>query len=313
MQPLRDALLWISRRQAVGGWMERLPLSQRIVERFVAGHNRSDVIATARPLIDEGFAVTFAYLGEEVGSLEEAADAVDEYRLLIAAVGDAGLGANARVAVKPSLLGLHLEAAAAAEHLSRIAGDAQARGMGIELDMERAATVDGTLALYRGGLSHHPEMVVALQSYLRRSGPDLDTLIDEGVAHVRLVKGAYSEDPTIALQGAAKIKAAYHRMMRRMFDPQAMAQGTTVGIATHDQSLIGGARTRAWRQRIPDDQWEVQMLYGVRPDLQRRLLRDGYRVRISLPYGEQWYPYFVRRIGERPANLWFALQQILRR
>lgn len=313
MQPLRDALLWLSRRQAVGRSMERLPLCQRIVARFVAGRSRTDAIATAKPLIDGGFSVTFAYLGEEVDDPAEAADAVDEYRLLIATIGDSGLAGHCRVAVKPSLLGLHLDPAVAATHLGKIATDAERRGVGIELDMERADTVDGTLALFRSGLSHHPDLGIALQAYLRRSATDLDALIEDGIAHVRLVKGAYSEDRSIALAGASNVKSAYHRMMRRLLDPATIHHGATVAIATHDQTLIGAARTRALRQRVPDDRWEVQMLYGVRPNLQRRLLREGYSVRISLPYGERWYPYFVRRIGERPANLWFAMRQIVER
>ncbi len=293
--------------------MERLPLCQRVVERFVAGRSRTDAISTAQPLIDEGFSVTFAYLGEEVDSLAEAADAVDEYRLLIAAIGDSRFAVHCRVAVKPSLLGLHLDPTVAAGHLRKIATDAHQRDVGVELDMERADTVDGTLDLFRSGLAHHPDLGVALQAYLRRSSADLDALIEDGVAHVRLVKGAYSEKQSDAFAGASNINSAYHRMMRRLLDPQTMRQGATAAIATHDQSLIGAARTRAQRQRIPDDRWEVQMLYGVRPLLQQRLLREGYAVRISLPYGERWYPYFVRRVGERPANLWFAVRQILGR
>jgi proline dehydrogenase len=313
MHPLRDAFLWLSRRQAIGRWLERLPLCQRIVARFVAGRSRTDAVETARPLINDGFAVTFAYLGEEVDDLAEAADAVDEYRLLIATIGDSGLAVHCRVAVKPSLLGLHLDPAVAAAHLGKIATDAQQRGVGIELDMERADTVDGTLALYRSGLTHHPELGIALQAYLRRTADDLDTLIDEGIAHVRLVKGAYSEEPSVALTGASDVKSSYHRLMRRVLDPHLMRRGATAAIATHDQSLIAAARTRAMRQRVPDDAWEVQMLYGVRPQLQQRLLREGYSVRVSLPYGERWYPYFMRRIGERPANLWFAMRQVLGR
>lgn len=313
MPLLRLFLLWLSRRHRVGDWLQRAPFGDRLVSRFVAGPDRDSAVDAARSLIDQGYRVTLAYLGEDVESESEAAASVEEYQQLLGAIADAGIASQTKLAVKASLLGMRLSEEIATANLRRIAAAAAEAGVGLELDMERSDSVDATLALYRAGLETHPDLGVALQSYLRRSPDDLAELIQERRAHVRLVKGAYSEPEAIAHNSTKDIVSAYHTLLRMLMEPEAIEQGSSVGVATHDERLIASARTRAFRKHVPADRWEVQMLYGIRPKLQRRLLGEGYAVRISVPYGEHWYPYVVRRLAERPANLWFALQQIVRR
>ena len=312
VQPLRSLLLWLSHWEALGDRLERWPPSKRLVSRFVAGRRHDEAVAAAQPLIARGFTVSFSLLGEGVTSEAEAAAAVGEYHALLEAVAQAGIAAETTIAVKPSLLGLAVGQEVAAGALQRVAEASAEIGTGLELDMERAASVDATLALYRRGRAHHPEMGVALQASLRRSEADLQGLIEEGVAHVRIVKGAYAESGAIAYSGAGAIASAFHRLVRMALAPEAMRGGAFLAVGTHDLRIIAGTRTRAFRKRTPAGRWEVQMLYGVRPRLQAQLLREGYPVRVYLPYGRRWYPYVMRRLAERPANLWFALQQLFR-
>lgn len=310
---LRPFLLWLSRRRALGSGLERLPLTARVVRRFVAGRSEAEVVRTAQKLIARGFRVNCSLLGEQITHAAQADAAVRRYQALLEAVAAAGIGPETKIAVKPTLLGLELDAARAAVHLSSLLDAADAAGVGVELDMERAADVDATLALFRHAAAVHPTLGVALQAYLKRSAADLDGLIEDGVARVRLVKGAYAEAAAVAYRSSDEITGAFHLLMRRLLDPAATRSGASLSLGTHDLALIAAARGVAHRQRTPEEAWEVQMLMGVRAPLQARLRREGYRVRVYLPYGEQWYPYFVRRIAERPAHLWFALLQIASR
>ena len=311
MNPIRHALLWLAAKPAVGSWLERSPLCERLIRRFVAGPTSAQALAAAAPLVAQGYGVTFSYLGEDVATEAEAEEAVEEYLALIAAVGAAGVAKRTKIAVKPSLIGLQLAPAAALRNLERILAAAAEHEMTVELDMERSASVDSTLTLYRAARAHHATLGVALQASLRRTEADLQTLLDEQIANVRLVKGAYDEPASVAYRSRAAIERAYQRLLRAMLSSQGTAAGAFTAVATHDLRLIATARTLSFRQRIAPDHWEVQMLYGVRRPLQERLRREGYPMRVYLPYGERWYPYFVRRLAERPANLWFALRQLL--
>lgn len=311
MNPLRPALLWMAGRPAIGAAMQRTPCGQRLVSRFIAGRDAAAALDAARPLLEQGYLVTFSYLGEDVASEAEAAAAVTEYEALIARVAEAGIGRQSKIAIKPSLIGLQLDPGLAARHLERVVVAAAAAGSSVELDIERSGAVDRTLALYRAVRQRHAGLGVALQAYLRRSPDDLRALIEERIATVRLVKGAYDEPKALAYQSQASISSAYHRLLRTVCAPESLARESFIAAATHDERLLASARSLAFRRHIGPERWEVQMLYGVRRPLQERLLREQYPVRIYLPYGEHWYPYFVRRLAERPANLWFALRQLL--
>ncbi len=309
---IRSLLLWLSARPRIGRGLERLPGGQRLVARFVAGRSHQDAIATAAPLLAAGFQVTFSALGEEVTSAAAVEAAVQEYLALAGAVGDAGIGPRSRIAVKPSLIGLRLDPALAQRNLRRILTAATAASAGVELDMEHARDVDATLALYRASRADGLPLGVALQAALRRTGADLDRLLAEGWAHVRLVKGAYRESPAQAHSRRAEIDHAYQRLLARGLTAAPLPPGTHIAIASHDERLIGAARSLAARGRVPAAAWEIQMLYGVRRGLQERLRREGAPVRVYLPYGQHWYPYFLRRMAEHPANLRFVLLQLVR-
>ena len=311
MSPYRALMLWVAAQTAVGAWLERLPVADRLVARFVAGRTVESALAAAQPLLAQGYRLTFSYLGEDVRSADEAQAAVEEYSRLIAAIGAAAMGSSTKIAVKPSLIGLQVDPENAERHLAGLVIEAAAHGIGVELDMERSGAVSATLTLYRAVRAQHATLGVALQAYLRRSDADLEALLRDRIANVRLVKGAYAEPAAVAFPSRRQIDRAFHRLLRAALAPEALGQGGTVAVATHDTQIIASARTIADRRRGGADQWEIQMLYGVRREVQQRLLREHYPLRIYLPYGERWYPYFVRRLAERPANLWFALQQIL--
>ena len=311
MHPLRPLLLWLSRRPAIGAWLERAPFTQRMVRRFVPGRTINDALSAADRLISEGFAVTLALLGEEVTREAEAEAALAEHLAMIAAVEAAGHSARVHIGVKPSLLGLGIDADLAARNLDRLLQRAEGTGLKVEIDMERAGTVEATLALYRQARRRSTAVGVALQASLRRSEADMEGLLREEILDVRLVKGAYADPPSVAFTTRAAIDAAYDRLMRRALTAGASDAPRFVAVATHDQRIVAALRSLTSRRAIAPKRWEVQMLYGVRPEMQRRLLREGYPVRISLPYGEHWYPYFTRRLAERPANVWFLLRQLI--
>lgn len=309
MNPLRPILLWMAGKPAIGNAIERAPYAGRLVNRFIAGSDAHAAVATARSLIDRGYSVTFSYLGEDVTTEAATASAVAEYETLINLVTAAAISEQTKVAIKPSLIGLQLDASRAERNLEQVVAAAQAAGARVELDIERSDAVDSTLALYRAVGQRHENLGVALQAYLHRTPNDLRSLLDDRSARIRLVKGAYAEPKAIAYQSRKSVFKAYQELLRAAFAPESLARGSFIAVATHDEPLLASARSLAFRRHIEADRWEVQLLYGVRQPLQERLLRERYPIRIYLPYGERWYPYFMRRLAERPANIWFALRQ----
>ncbi len=305
---LRSGLIWLSKqdwaeRAARAGGFERL-----LVRRFVAGDTRHDALALARGLSQnadglQGANAKFSFLGEEVTDPTDAEQAVAEYCALAAAVGDTS-GLDARMGVKPTLLGLGISYETAERGLLAIVETAAAHGVRVELDMEVSGTVDATLALYRTAAARSELTGVALQSYLRRTPEDAQALIDEGIARVRLTKGAYSESSRVAHRGAGPIRRAYSGLLEQLW-----RAGADVGVATHDPVLHAAARRLAETEPTIG-YWEFQMLYGVRPELGAAMRARGERLRMSIPYGERWYPYLMRRIAERPSNALFALRSI---
>ena len=316
MHPLRSLFAWLSHRRAIGDRLEQLPGARRLIRRFVAGIERDAAVTTAHTLIDRGFRSSFSFLGEDVLSREEATEAAAEYERLLTTLQGSEFSNAVTIAVKPSLLGLAIDPALAEAHLLRIVDAAQQASARVELDMERAATVDSTLHLYRAVRAARPDLGtrfgIALQAYLRRTETDLAALIADGIATVRLVKGAYGEPESVAYTTSKATTNAFHRLIRMTLEPTSIAAGSYLAIGTHDPALIAAMRSRVFQQRIPADRWEVQMLYGVRTSLQDRMLREGYPVRVYLPYGRHWYAYLMRRLAERPATLWFLARQMFR-
>ena len=272
--------------------------------RFIAGETAAEAIEAARAVEARGMAVTMDLLGESVTSLDKADAATRDYIAVIDAMVAAGVGRN--ISLKLTQLGLDVDKASAIDNLRKILERAEPAGFFVRIDMENspytALTMEIFETLWRHGYRH---VGVVLQSALYRSENDLATVNGLG-GRVRLVKGAYKEPKTVAYQKKSDVDAAYARMLRTL-----LTEGHDPAIATHDPVMIELARTIAREQQIAPDRFEFQMLYGVRRDLQAMLLKAGYRVRVYIPFGREWFPYFMRRLGERPANVAFVIRGIL--
>ncbi len=273
--------------------------------RFVAGETVDEAIDAARALQAKGCHLTLDQLGERVSTLDEADAASRTYVRTAAAVVASGIERN--LSVRLSQLGLHLDRAVCTDNLRRILMSAAPEGFFVRVDMEESSTVDTTLAIVETLRDQgYRDVGVALQAALHRSEEDLGRMLELGV-RVRLVKGAYKEPKPVAHQRKADVDAAYERMMRRL-----LTEGDRPAIATHDAVLIERTRQFAASRGIGADRFEFQMLYGIRRDLQAALLTQGCRVRVCVPFGRQWFPYYMRRLGERPGNVTFVLRSLLR-
>jgi proline dehydrogenase len=273
--------------------------------RFIAGETSVEAIETARALERKGFALTLDLLGESVTNLDEADAATRAYLDVLRQVADAGIERN--LSLKLTQLGLEIDRAVCTDNLRRILGPAAKQGFFGRIDMESSSTVQTTLDIFATlWQQEYRNVGVVLQSALHRSEDDLARLNALG-ARVRLVKGAYKEPKSVAHQKKADVDAAYARMTERL-----LSEGTYPAIATHDPALIEHAPSYARAHAIGADRFEFQMLFGIRRDLQAALVSQGYRVRVYVPFGKQWFRYFMRRLGERPANVGFVLRSIAR-
>ena len=276
----------------------------RFARRFVAGQNVDEAIGTARGLERRGLLHTFNYLGEHVRSREAAAGATRAYLQTIESVRLAGLSCN--LSVKLTQLGLEIDRGLCRDNLERILAVADVRRCFIRVDMEHAAVVDDTLdlvaAMRSGG---HPHVGVVLQAALRRTPADLARVVEQGVP-ARLVKGAYKEPAEVAFPDKADVDRAFVQLTGALLDA-----GNHPAFATHDPRMIAAARDAAEARGIARDRFEFQMLYGVRRDLQATLQAQGHVVRVYLPFGADWFPYFMRRLAERPANVLFVVRSLL--
>lgn len=276
-----------------------------LARRFIAGKTADDAIAAARTLHVRGFSSILDLLGEHVRQEEDAKTAARSYEVLVERLAADGL--DAMIALKPTHLGLELGESFCLGLLETVTGHAVLRGIRVGIDMEGSSTTDAALAIYRRLNGKFPGSVqIALQARLKRSAADLSDLLAEG-ASVRLVKGAYKEPATIAHTRMNEIRASFLRLLDRL-----LREGRDTAIATHDAVLIQAAIDLARRLNPPAGGFEFQMLLGIRPDLQQRLLAEGYRVRIYVPFGAEWLPYTLRRVRERPWYLWLAFRSILR-
>ena len=272
--------------------------------RFIAGESIAEAIDCVKDLPSKGLLLTLDYLGESVSSAAAAAAAADDYVRIIDAIVKSGIERN--VSLKLTQLGLDVDKATAVDNMRRILEPADANGFFVRIDMENSPYTDATLdildTLWRQG---HRNIGTVIQSCLKRSPEDVRRL-NVIQARVRLVKGAYKEPKNLAFQRKADVDAAYLELMHMLLD-----EGHYPAIATHDPDMIDATRAYAKSQGISNDRFEFQMLYGIRRDLQASLVKDGYRVRVYVPFGKQWYPYFMRRLGERPANVAFVLRGIV--
>ena len=304
---LRTMLLWLSRRRSLGRLATRLPVTRSMVARFVAGESLAEALVALERLRAAGYRTTVDVLGEAVTSVEAARAAADAYLATLDALAEHGLDRN--VSVKLSQMGLGLDHAVCRDNLRRILERAAEREAFVRFDMEDHTTTDATLALWRELRpinAGRGDSGVVVQAALRRAPDDVDELVAEG-ARIRLCKGAYVEPAAVAFPAKADVDAAYAALMERL-----LVDGTFPGLATHDERLIARAIAFAREHDIAPERFEFQMLYGVRRDLQERLLKAGFGVRVYVPFGTDWYPYFMRRLAERPANIAFVLRSVLR-
>jgi proline dehydrogenase len=271
--------------------------------RFIAGEGVDEAIAAARTLQERRLNLTLDFLGESVASLDQAAAATRTYIHMLERIQESGVERN--VSLKLTQLGLELDRASSMDNLRRILDVAQRGEFFVRIDMENSPFVDATLGIFeRVWELGYRNVGVVLQSALRRSEQDLLRVNGLG-ATVRLVKGAYKEPRGVAYQLKPEVDEAFLRMMRTL-----LVEGTSPAIATHDDDMIEATRTFAAERGIGPDRFEFQMLYGIRRDLQIALIKAGYRVRVYVPFGREWFPYFMRRLGERPANVWFVVRGI---
>lgn len=309
---LRNLLIYLSQAPWARNFITNMPLAWTVASRFVAGEDSDAAINAAHELNAKGMQVTLDLLGEHINIAKDAVEARDAILAMLDRIHETGV--NATVSVKLSQLGLHIDHQLALENVLTIATRARQYNNRIRIDMEESAVVDATLAIFRElrhvqGLDN---VGIVIQSYLYRSEQDVARLIEEG-ASVRLCKGAYAEPATVAFPQKADTDANFVKLMRMMLSEQARQNGVYLGIATHDDALIREAISYTSAQNIPKDAFEFQMLYGIRRELQEELTAQGYRMRIYVPFGTAWYPYFVRRLAERPANLWFFVSNFFKR
>ena len=310
---LRALLLYLSS----AGWARSLIthffLARRVARRFVAGESVQDALGVVERLNGAGLVVTLDYLGEAVHSDADATRAADEYLTILDAIRRRGL--QATVSLKLTQLGLDVATDVCLANMVRILDKARATANHVTIDMESSAYTERTLQVFRTLRQEHgfSNVGTVIQAYLYRSAEDIAALHAEG-AFVRLCKGAYQEPPALAFPAKSDVDANYVSLMEAYLggDAAGDATGAYLGIATHDAHIIAAARKFIQAQAIPADRFEFQMLYGIRPDLQRDLVAAGYKTRIYVPFGTQWYPYFMRRLAERPANLWFFISNLFR-
>jgi proline dehydrogenase len=281
------------------------PVAWRVARRFIAGDRLDDAERTIRELNGAGMSVALDHLGENTESQSQARGATAAYLAALDRIQDNGLDAN--ISVKLTALGLDLSPDLAAEEAAKVAARGKEVGAMVGVDMESAAYVDRTLDMVASLQQSYDDVGVCLQAYLHRTPADLDRLNGLGIP-VRLVKGAYQEPPEVALQRKADVDAAYARLLDVLIRNNAYPM-----VATHDEGLVALTKSLVARHRRDRSTFEFQMLHGVRRDLQAQVVAEGYRLRVYVPYGDQWYPYFMRRLAERPANLYFFLANLLKR
>jgi proline dehydrogenase len=295
----RSVILAASRSTRIERLLATAPVSRNVVNRFVAGTTTADALAATRQLVSDGLAVTLDHLAEDTLTAAHATEVRDEYLRLLSSLASASLTPAAEVSLKLSALGQRFDEKLAHGYAAEICAAAAAAGTTVTLDMEDHTSTDSTLDILGRLRGDFPTVGVALQSYLRRTEADCRELAGPGT-RVRLCKGAYAEPESVAYQARLDVDKSYVRCLNILMSGEGYPM-----LATHDPRMVAIGQDRAkWFDRA-EDEFEFQMLYGVRPDEQRRLVAEGFTVRVYLPYGTQWYGYLMRRLAERPGNLAF--------
>ncbi len=301
---MRSLFLFLSRQRHLRRWVETSRLAQRLSSRFVAGERLEDALRVGQRINSEGITLTLDHLGESVTSLAEASQARDVYLRALEEIHSSGVKGN--VSLKLTQFGLDLSPDACRANVARLVERAAALGTFVRIDMESSEYTDRTLDLVEELHAQFPCVGTVIQSYLYRSQKDIKRLCSRRI-RVRLCKGAYLEPAGVAFPSKADVDRNYIELMKLLLD-----EGEYPAIATHDERMITATKAYAAQAGIARDRFEFQMLYGIRRDLQRRLVAEGYRLRLYVPFGKAWYPYLMRRLAERPANVFFLARHFFR-
>lgn len=304
MAVLRDTILWLASQGWITRPIARTGMTLGFARRFIAGETLEDALRTASELNARGMKVVLNQLGEHVRERSEAEASCATYIRILNEIRRAGI--DGLITIKPTQLGLEFAPDLCRDLTSRIADEAERLGNFVEMDMEHSAVCEATVRLFEEVRARHANVGLAVQSYLRRTASDLDRL-KHFHPKIRLVKGAYQEPPEIAFPEKRQVDESYRDLMRVLFE-----DGFTPAVATHDEALLADAKDMAKGRGLPPSEWEVQMLLGVRRDLQESLVREGCTMRVYVTFGTQWVPYFMRRLAERPANLAFVLKSMMK-
>lgn len=309
MALLRDAFLAMSTNSLVHKAVVGFPLSRRVSRRFVAGEKLDEAIQAIRKLNEQHLLVTLDVLGESVKLESEARAAKDEYLHALDAIAANRVTSN--VSVKLTQMGLAIDPELALDNVRQIVGKAKATGSFTRIDMEDATRTQATLNIYKTLREEFDNLGIVIQSYLYRSEADMKALLDMG-ANVRLCKGAYKESPTVAFPSKKDVDANYVKLAQAYLDGNGHHAGAYLAIATHDEKIINWAKDYIKAHQVANGRFEFQMLYGIRSDLQRKIAAEGYTMRVYVPFGSHWYPYFMRRLAERPANVVFLVSNLFK-
>jgi proline dehydrogenase len=301
---MRTFFLFLSRQKQLRKWMETSRWARRLSARFVAGDNLPDALATCQRINAEGIAVTLDHLGENVTSLEEAAASRDAYLLALNEIDKLKIDGN--VSLKLTQFGMDLSLDECRANVEALVRQAAALGTFVRIDMESSEYTDRTLDLVVNLHDRYKTTGTVIQAYLYRSRKDVEMLCARGI-RVRLCKGAYLELPAVAFKSKADVDRNFVELMNLLLET-----GVYPAIATHDEKIVEQTKRFVESRKIARDSFEFQMLYGIRRDIQKRLVNEGYRLRLYVPYGQAWYPYFMRRLAERPANVFFLARNLLR-
>jgi proline dehydrogenase len=301
---LRSFLLFLSSHKGLRRWMETSPVAKRLTTRFIAGQTLDEALAVCGRLQSDGISITLDRLGESVNSPAEAKAACDGYIEMLHRIDQMGL--NGTVSIKLTQLGLDISEETCRRNVERLVSEAKSLNRMVEIDMESSDYVDRTLGIVTDMWAGYGNVRSVIQAYLRRSEKDIDMMCEKQIP-VRLCKGAYKEPATVAFKEKREVDASYVRLMKTLLE-----RGNYPGLATHDEKIIEEAKRFTRERNISNDRFEFQMLYGIRRDLEKQDVAEGYRLRLYVPFGECWYPYFMRRLAERPANVLFLARNFLR-
>lgn len=302
---LKNALLWASKNPTLAQKLPRYGFVKRATRRFMPGEEREDALSEAGKLAEKGVAATTTLLGENLESLEEADEVVRHYRETLAQIEASGL--DVEISVKPTQLGLDYGVDEARDRLAQLADSTSSL---VWVDMEGSEYVDRTLDIFRSVKEDKDNVGLCLQAYLRRTAGDLQALLPLRPA-IRIVKGAYNEPESVALPSKSDVDRSYVTLMQTLLRARLHGEAGRPVSATHDPKMIGETNRVAFELGLDKKRYEFAMLFGIQREEQLRLARRGHRVRVLISYGSAWFPWYMRRLAERPANLWFVAKQLI--